>query len=277
MTNSLPKLLITGGSGQLAQALLHHARASEFRLINCTRTDLDITDMSSIHQAISTFMPDVIINTAAYTSVDKAEEDVIMANLVNHIGAKNLAIACEEAGLPLFHISTDYVFDGQKNTPYQEHDTANPINTYGKSKWLGEQAVREHCHRYVILRTSGVFSEYGHNFFKTMLRLGNNKTDLRVVADQTTCPTYAGDIADAIFTIAHKKTHWGIYHYCSSPPVSWHHFAETILKRHIQAITTVQYPTAAKRPLYTALDCNKIAEDYGINQPLWQQAVMQLR
>lgn len=277
MNNSLPKLLITGGNGQLAQALLHHARNNEFHLISCARNDLDIIDASAITTAIKQFAPDMIVNTAAYTAVDKAESEINAAQLVNHLGAKNLAIACAKQQIPLIHLSTDYVFNGKKTLPYQEEDATNPINVYGKSKCLGEEAVREHCQQHIILRVSGIFSTYGNNFFKTMLKLAQSKTDLRVIADQITCPTHADDIANAIFTIAKSKTAWGTYHFCSAPSTSWHEFAETILNRKIKAITTSEYRTAAKRPPYSVLDCSKIKNVYGISQPSWKEAIEKIR
>lgn len=277
MTNFLPRLLITGAEGQLGQALINHPLASTSQIIPCSRSHLDITKKDSIAGAIAQFKPDVIINAAAYTYVDKAEVEGDKAYLVNYLGAQNLAKLCGQHAIPLIHLSTDYVFDGQHSLPYAEEDQAHPINIYGKSKWLGEQTILENCRQYIILRISGVFSEYGNNFFKTMVKLGKNNTKLRVVADQITCPTYAGDIAATIFTLAQKLSRWGIYHYCSFPAVSWHEFAEVILNRNIEAITTAQYPTAAKRPIYSVLNCDKINEDYGIKQPLWKKAVEHLQ
>lgn len=277
MNISLIKVLITGGNGQVARTLSLHPRAREFQLIGCVRKDLDITSVVSINNAIAKFTPQVIINTAAYTAVDKAEKEIDLANLHNHLGAENLACACEEHQIPLIHLSTDYIFDGTKKAAYLEDDTANPINQYGKSKWLGEQAVSKQCKQHIILRVSGVFSEHGNNFFNTMLKLAQNKTEIRVVADQITCPTYAGDIADAIFSIIKKPGHWGSYHYCSTPEISWHQFAEAILHRDVTAITTAEYPTAAKRPAYSVLDCTKIETVFGITQPSWQQAIWKLQ
>lgn len=278
MTNSLLKVLVTGGSGQLGQALAHHPRAKEVKLIPCARPDLDITNPTSIANAFAKFEPDLIINAAAYTAVDKAEEEFENADSVNHLGAKNIAKACAEHHIPLIHISTDYIFDGTKNAAYVENDTPNPLNMYGKTKWLGEQAVRENCKEHIILRVSGVFSEHGQNFFKTMLKLSTNP-DLKVVSDQITCPTYAGDIANTIYTIIKKLDlkKFGTYHYCSTPETSWHHFAEVILHREIKAITTDQYPTAAKRPSHSVLDCQKIISDYAIQQPSWERAIWTLQ
>ena len=286
-TSFVKKLLITGGNGQLAQALCHHSLAKNFQIIPCSRLDMDITDTDSITNALVTFSPDIIINTAAFTAVDKAESDIKASVEINHLGTQHLAAACEKQRIPLIHISTDYVFDGAKQNPYQENDVPNPINFYGKTKWLGELAVRELCEQHIILRVSGVFSEYGNNFLKTILRLAQERKELRVVADQITCPTYAGDIAQAIFSIVkqniERPTHWGTYHYCSAPPVSWYEFAKAIvtyaqnykklLVEEINAITTDQYPTAAKRPAYSVFDCTKIQLDFDIPQPSWNEGI----
>lgn len=285
MTNYLPKLLITGAHGQLATTMMRHPLAQAFHLIPCSRAELDITDESALRRVLNHHKPSLVINTAAYTAVDKAQTESSQALLVNAIGAKNLAQYCGAAGIPLIHVSTDYIFDGRQTQPYREDDTPHPINVYGETKLVGEQAIREHCGEHVILRTSGVFSEFGHNFLKTMLRLATEKETLNVVDDQITCPTYTGDIAQALFTIA-KQPVWGTYHYCSTPPVSWFHFAADIIAQarclqplkisRVNAITTAQYPSAAKRPAYSVLDCAKIKQDYGLAAPSWQTAVQQI-
>ena len=283
MSNSSHKILITGGNGQLALALRHHPQAHLFHVISCARDTLDITDNASIKHAIDKHTPDIIINTAAYTAVDKAEQEEELALRANHVGAQNIAVACKKNQIPLIHISTDYVFDGIKNAPYVEDDATNPLNVYGKSKLLGEQAIREQHDQHIILRVSGVFGEYGNNFMKTMVKLAREKKELRVVADQFTCPTSARDIASAIYTIAKNPAHWGTYHYCSADPVSWHDFAvaviteaEThypVLVECIKGITTAEYPTAAKRPAYSVLDCTKIGINFGVYQPSWMVAL----
>lgn len=278
-----PNVLITGSDGQLGNALRAHPAVGEFQITACGRSNMDITSAASINNAILQFSPDFIINTAAYTAVDKAEKEAELAMSINHIGAKYLAIACKKNQIPLIHLSTDYIFDGTKTSPYLEDDAATPVNLYGESKWLGEQAVREQCEQHIILRVSGVFSEYGSNFMKTILRLAAERKELNIVADQITCPTYAGNIASVIYSIIKKQTHkWGTYHYCDSPPVSWHQFADAIIhqaKPHhalivekINAITTAEYPTLAKRPAYSVLDCSKIKKEYGIQQTEWMSA-----
>lgn len=286
MSNYLRKILITGGNGQLAHAIRNAASAKDYQLAFCSHTEMDIADAAACRKMIDAFTPDIIVNTAAYTAVDKAEQEIDLALRANHIGAQNLAVICRKSQIPFIHISTDYVFDGTSGKPYHELDAANPVNMYGKSKWLGEEAVREQCEQAIILRVSGVFSEYGNNFLRTMLRLAQEKKELRIVADQITCPTYAGDIAQAIFSLAKSLSHWGTYHFCNSNPVSWHQFALAIIneaRQHknlsveeVKAITTAEYPTAAKRPAYSVLDCSKISRDYGIVPPIWDVAVKQI-
>lgn len=283
MNNYSLKILVTGGAGQLANALRVMAPHNA-RLVFMARDELDVTQAASIGNAIMRHAPDIIINTAAYTAVDKAEQEYEAALRVNHIGARNLAAACHKNRIPLIHLSTDYVFDGTNARPYREDDTCRPLNKYGESKWLGEQAVREQCEKHIILRVSGVFSEFGHNFLKTILRLAAERDELRVVGDQTTCPTYAGHIASVIYQLAYKLTSFGTYHYCDSTPVTWHQFASAIIqeaKRHvhlrtsrIDAITTAEYPTLAARPAYSVLDCSKIYSDFQIHQAAWMDAVI---
>lgn len=283
MTNSLLKVLITGAQGQLGNALQHHVDANKFTLIPCSHADLDITQNQSIANAIKKFSPDIIINSAAYTAVDKAEQETDLAFSINHMGAKNLAIICESHQIPLIHISTDYIFNGEKSHPYLEDDAASPINVYGQSKWLGEEAVRNECEKHIILRISGVFSEYNQNFMKTMLRLAKERKELRVVADQITCPTYAVDIAGAIFKMINNQKHWGTYHYCSAEPTSWFEFAsaiideakqtQSLLVEEVKAITTAEFPTPAKRPAYSVMDCQKMKNHFDIAQPSWRLGI----
>ena len=286
MRNYSRKILVTGGNGQLAQAMKKNASQHDSQLVFCSRAEMDITSAANCRRIIDQHAPDIIVNTAAYTAVDKAEQEAELAMQANHLGAQNIAVICRKLSLPLIHISTDYVFDGSKNSPYLETDATHPINMYGESKWLGEKAVREQCEQAIVLRVSGVFSEFGHNFLKTMLRLAQEKKELRIVADQITCPTYAGDIADAIFSMATSLRHTGTYHFCNSHPVSWYEFASAIIderKRHrsmpiekITAITTAEYPTPAKRPAYSVLNCDKIQRDFGIVPNDWEIAVKKI-
>ncbi|MFZ2314594.1 MAG: dTDP-4-dehydrorhamnose reductase [Gammaproteobacteria bacterium] len=280
MTGYLPKVLITGGQGQLSMALQHHSQAMSVHLIACSREQLDITQQISIEQAIAEYQPDIIINTAAYTAVDKAEQDHEAALHINKSGPYWLGKICQANKIPLLHVSTDYVFDGQQTTPYQEDDETNPINYYGKTKLLGEQAIRETCEQHIILRVSSVFSEYGQNFLKTILRLASEREELRVVADQIACPTYAGHIASAIYQIIKDFKAPGTYHYCDQPAVTWHAFATAIIEeaakhqtlavKRIIPITTADYPTPAKRPHYSVLNCSRTQHVFAIEQADWR-------
>lgn len=284
MNNSLPSILITGGHGQLASALQYHPQAFAFSLIVLSREQLDITDAASVKKALETYQPDIVINTAAYTAVDKAEIESEQAMLINHYGARELAIACTRKNIPLIHFSTDYIFDGNQLAPYTEESTATPLSVYGESKWLGEQAIREHCPQHIILRVSGVFSEYGNNFVKTIFRLAHEHAELKIVADQISCPTYANDIAEAIYKILSvDEISYGTYHFCSHEPMSWHQFAVSIVAeaetlapvktQKILPITAAEYGAAAKRPAYSVLNCDKIHFTYGIEQPGTQKAI----
>lgn len=277
-----PKILITGAHGQVGTALCHHPYAAHHQIIACSRHQLDITDHASIQQVMAQYHPDVVINTAAYTAVDHAEHEIALAMQVNHAGVEALAIQCSKRSIPLIHLSTDYVFDGKKNSPYVEDDAVNPLNVYGKSKWLGEESIRHYCKKHIILRVSAIFSLHRKNFVKTILQLAREKNELRIVADQITCPTYASTIAGTIFTIIEtmgQAPSFGTYHYCQPPAISWYEFASAIIHqaapyssfsiKEIKAVPTSAYPTAAKRPAHSVLDCNKIIRDYDIKPSSW--------
>lgn len=281
----MKNILITGGAGQLAHALIHHPEAPAYKLTPLNHTDCDITQFESIKNACDKHAPDVIINTAAYTAVDLAETEKTKADAVNHLGALHLAHYCQLNNIRLLHVSTDYVFNGESQTPYREDDATHPLNYYGATKAAGEVAVRKTLDNHLILRVSGVFSEHGKNFLKTMLMLAKEREYLSVVTDQTTCPTDAHAIAGALYQMVKQEQHRGTYHFCSQPPVSWHHFAACIFgtaiaeynaefKLHtFKRITTKDYPTPAKRPFYSVLDCQKIQRDFGIEQPHWQAGI----
>ena len=275
-------ILITGAGGQVGQELqklLPQANA-------LTHSQLDIGDISAVRNAVQAFKPYAIINAAAYTAVDKAEEEVEKAYLINHIGAKNLAIAAQQQNAILLHISTDYVFDGNKTEPYSETDASNPQSVYGKSKLLGEQAVLQHCEKAMILRTAWVFGRYGKNFVKTMLGLGKTHSHLRIVADQFGSPTEAQDIANALICMA-KNPQFGIYHYSGMPYVSWFEFAQKIFQAahnqgilhapQLEAITSEEYPTQAKRPKNSRLNLDKITNTFDILPCDWQSHLHDLR
>lgn len=279
------KILVSGGGGQLAWDVKRAGDNDAMAIIALPREELDIVDSQSIATAFLQYSPNIVINTAAYTAVDKAEQDVAAAFAINRDGAANIAMACARSKIPLIHISTDYVFDGEKHLPYKETDIAAPLNIYGESKLAGEEQVRHHCSNHIILRVSGVFGVHGKNFVKTILNLASKQDSLSVVADQVTCPTPAADIAEVVLTLVKSmsKNAWGTYHYCSSPPTTWFDFANAIInsaKRYqdfklqaLQKITTAEYPTLAKRPSNSVLDCEKIREAFGIQQKSWQEGL----
>ena len=292
-SSHLPRILITGGSGQVGHCL-------KAQLEGCAELSvpdssaLNIADRRSVRQAVETFRPDYIINAAAYTAVDKAENDAERAFAVNRDGARHLAEAAEAAGAVMLHISTDYVFDGAGGAPYDEAAPTAPQNIYGASKLAGEQAVLAACRRAVVMRTSWVFGAHGQNFVKTMLRLGRERDSLGIVADQYGAPTAAADIAAALITIVRRHTpgqlaeRAGIYHYCGSPYASWFEFAETIFAEAaaqgvlakipaVKPIATADYPTPAKRPSDSRLDCGKIRTVFGIGPCDWHSALSDLR
>lgn len=276
------KVLLTGAGGQLGRCF-HDLAPKGWEILAVDSSTLDITNLDLIKKAVSAFNPDAIVNAAAYTAVDKAENDIESAALVNECGPRNLALVAQEAGCRLVHVSTDYVFDGLATAPYQETDKTNPLSVYGRTKLDGESAVLNAHPHAIVIRTAWVFSEYGNNFVKTMLRLGKQRDSLGIVADQFGCPTYAGDIADTIIGLLEKNIAGGIYHYCGDNQVSWNEFAEVIFTTAVEkgflekapvvnAISTEQYPTPAVRPKYSVLDCSKIKQ-HGIALSNWKSKV----
>ena len=233
----------------------------------------------------------LVVNAAGYTAVDQAESEPELAFAVNRDGPAYLASACGKSGVPLVHISTDFVFDGEKRGPYVETDKVSPLSVYGKSKAAGEVAVRDLLSEHIILRTSWLYGVHGRNFVKTMLRLACEKEVVRVVADQHGCPTYAADLAETILIIATqlqegRQITWGTYHYCGKGVTTWYGFAEAILnlaKEHIQlkvkrteAITTAEFPTSAKRPANSALDCSLIESRFGCAPIPWNESLTRM-
>ena len=278
------KALVTGAQGQVGQALVDAAPEA---VIGLDRAALDITDVEAVQRAVAMYAPDVVINAAAYTAVDRAEEEPDHAFAVNRDGAAHLAMACADERIPLLHISTDYVFDGAKPEPYDETDEPNPLGVYGASKWAGEEAVRAHLEHYIILRTAWVFSAHGHNFVKTILRLARERETLRVVADQHGHPTSASAIAEALLTLAQsviaEPGRWGTYHFAGQPPTTWHGFAEAIIEeaqahmplavRVVEPIPTAAYPTPARRPQYAGLNTTRFSEAFGMAMPDWRSGL----
>ena len=261
------KIFITGGNGQVAYELARLAEQKKHRVLAPPREVLDITNSTAVREAIEKFYPDVVINTAAYTKVDQAEKESELALAVNCDGVKNIAIACAAIDRPLIHVSTDYVFNGESKKPYTETDKTDPLNRYGETKLKGEEAVRESCEQHLILRVSGVFGVHGVNFVKTILRLAKEKKELRIVADQFTCPTPAVSIAETLLKLT-TFSRFGTYHYCGDRAMSWYEFAVSIVEKarefvelnveKIIPISAADYPTAAKRPSYSVLDCSKL-------------------
>lgn len=265
----MKNILITGANGQLGTelgALLPDA-------IKTDRNELDITNADAVNRFVDKNKIDAIVNCAAYTAVDRAEDDIQMAEQINVVGPRNLAAS----GAKIIHISTDYVFDGTAHRPYSALDLPNPVSVYGKTKLSGEFAVRNFAKVYAIIRTAWLYSPYGSNFVKTMLRLGKEKSEINVVADQIGTPTYAADLARAIVTVLPKLNaeNSGIYHYTNNGVCSWYDFATEImtmsgLKCNVNPITTEQYPTRATRPAYSVLDKSKIKDTFDVEIPHWR-------
>jgi dTDP-4-dehydrorhamnose reductase len=280
------KLLLLGAGGQVGRELRRLAWPRDWRLAAFDHARLDIADGAAVFATIARERPDAVVNAAAYTMVDRAESDAETAWAANCAGPANLATACRERAIPFIHLSTDYVFDGSKSGPYREDDPVAPLGVYGDSKEAGERAVRAAHGEHVILRTAWIYSAHGNNFVKTMLRLAAERPVLRVVADQIGSPTSAGDIAAAIRAvldhIAAGRTAWGTYHFAGAGAVSWHGFAEATFELaapwrgpppRVEAIATADYPTAARRPANSMLDCARIGAAYGIVPRPWRQAL----
>ncbi len=278
------RLAVTGKNGQVVSALQALAGPG-LEIVALGRPELDLARPDTVFKALREAKPDVVVSAAAYTAVDKAESEPDIAFAVNRDGAKAVARAAKNIGVPVIHISTDYVFDGTKTTAYVENDPTGPASVYGRSKLEGEQAVSESTDNYAVLRTAWVYSEYGSNFVKTMLRLSESRDEINVVADQFGCPTSANDIAIAIVSIAKRlatdpSAHLrGVFHMSGTGETNWAGFAKQIFEFSaenggnsivINDITTAQYPTPARRPANSRLDCSKLEEVYGIRLPEWQ-------
>jgi dTDP-4-dehydrorhamnose reductase len=279
------RILVTGCNGQVG-FLLKKMLTNKVELLALTRQELDITNENSVNNTVSYFKPTVIINAAAYTTVDKAESEEELAFSINSDGPAYLAKAANNINAAIIHMSTDYVFEGNKSGQYLETDPVNPQGVYGKSKLAGESAVSKYCDKHIILRTAWVFGEHGNNFVKTMLRLGKERNALSIVSDQFGGPTYAGDIAKAIIEIVNKiasskKIIWGTYNYSGLPHVSWFEFAQNIFEKanekgllenipKLSTISTEEFPTPAKRPGNSKLNCKTIETEFGIMPSDWQ-------
>lgn len=278
------KILVTGANGQLGMELRQLAPAyRDFQFIFTTRNELPLDDPDAIIASIAFHQPQYVINCGAYTAVDKAESEKELAYKINAEGPGVLAASCAAAGIPLIHISTDYVFNGKAESPVREDDPTDPVNLYGASKLEGEKNVLREHPSVIIIRTAWVYSSFGKNFVKTMLRLMAEKEEIGVVNDQFGTPTYAADLANAILKIIEsldtkKAGRPGIYHFSNEGQISWYEFAAAIAeitnsKCRVKPITTQQFPTPAKRPAYSVLDKSKIKQEFGIIPPDWRTSL----
>ena len=283
--NQYMKLLITGSKGQLGWELCRQGKERGHDLIPLDLPEFDITDKSTVSDTVTRSHAGLVVNSAAYTAVDKAESEIDMAFAVNRDGPSYLASACEKVHIPLIHISTDYVFDGCKNGAYLETDLIAPIGVYGKSKAEGEEKVRSNLKEHIIIRTSWLYGVHGNNFVKTMLHLGREQEELRVVDDQYGCPTFAADLAEAILTIVSlfergENISWGTYHYCGGGSTTWYGFAskifeiakgyDTLKLKKVVPISTSEYPTPSKRPANSIMDCTLLERNFRISPKPWE-------
>ena len=281
------RILVCGANGQVGHEIVSRAAAFGLEALGTTRDEVDITQRQQVEDAVRQLRPGLIINAAAYTHVDHAETHAEQAYTVNRDGAAIIASAARDAAIPLLHISTDYVFSGTACAPYQESDLLEPTGVYGASKRAGEEAVRSCLGQHLILRASWIFGAHGHNFVKTMLRLARQRDQLSVVSDQIGCPTHAGSLAGTLLELAARYARqgtlaWGTYHYGGQPACSWFDFAEEIFRQaeaakmlakrpRVTAIDTAQYPTPARRPAWSVLDCRLFEETFGLQAPDWRR------
>jgi dTDP-4-dehydrorhamnose reductase len=273
-------ILVFGGLGQLGQCLKKVADSRGIEgLVYLDEVHGNILDTDLLAEVFAQYKPEYVINCAAYTAVDKAEDEVELSRKVNKIGAANLAQACDASGTILIHISTDFVFEGNVPKALTEEDVAQPINIYGLTKLEGEQAIEAITKQYFTLRTSWLYSEFANNFVKTMLRLGKERDELGVIIDQVGSPTYAVDLAGVILDIiTSKSTAYGLYHYSNEGVTSWYDFAKTIFELadvsvKVKPLKTIEYPTKAVRPAYSVMDKSKIKNGLGIQVPYWRDSL----
>lgn len=277
-------ILITGSNGQLGNCLRDLAAEyqDKYRFFYTDVEELDITDAAAIDRYVTDNHINVIINAAAYTAVDKAEDDVEMAYKLNRDAVHNLAEVAKAHDCLLVHISTDYVFSGESSHPYKEDDPPAPKSVYGASKLAGEQAIAEVSCRAIIIRTSWLYSEYGHNFVKTMLKLGSEREEVSVVCDQIGGPTYAGDLAKVIMTLVTKDDKQNgvqFYHFANEGTISWYDFAKAIMEIagngcQVKSILTGEYPAKAPRPAYSVFNLDKIKQEIGADIPFWRDSLI---
>ncbi|MFH1954275.1 MAG: dTDP-4-dehydrorhamnose reductase [Pseudomonadota bacterium] len=283
--------MLLGSNGQLGWEIARASKAWGIDCLGMGSRQLDVADQVAVAKRIRGRRYSLVINAAGYTSVDKAELERDIAFAVNSRGPGYLAAVCAQQGIPLIHISTDYVFDGFKNSPYVETDLISPISAYGESKAAGEKEVRDNLKTHIILRTSWLYSAHGNNFVKSIIRLAGEREKLQVVSDQYGCPTYAADLAAAILRIVDQihrggPVHWGTYHFCGQGVTNWHTFAQTICEmakkyialrvNYIEQISTGEYSACAKRPHYSALNCSKIEEVFDIRTTPWRDSLAEM-
>lgn len=273
------RILVTGSNGQLGKALQKVLPKKDSFFT--TRKDFDITNEKETVQQIASVRPEIVIHTAAYTDVDGCEKNPSLAFLINVKGTENIVLACQKIGAKAIYISTDFVFDGKKKSPYKEEDLPNPLSVYGKTKVQGEEIIKK-LPKYYIIRTAWLFGN-GKNFVRTILELSKKQKEIKVVNDQVGCPTYAFDLAKAIWQLIQKKSPFGVYHITNSGQCSWYEFAKEILKLEgkskkveIKPITSKEWqkikPDSAKRPKYSVLDCSRVKK-LGIKIRPWQEAL----
>lgn len=275
-------ILITGCNGQLGNEMqLLEKQNPQHTYFNTDVQELDITDQQAVEQFVAENAIDGIVNCAAFTAVDKAESSQELCDLLNRVAPGYLAGAVERRGGWFIQISTDYVFDGTNHTPYAETDPVCPNSVYGRTKLAGEQAAWEACQRTMVIRTAWLYSTFGNNFVKTMIRLGKEKTELGVIFDQIGTPTYAADLATAIFAAINQGVQPGVYHFSNEGCISWYDFTKAIHRLagittcKVRPLHTAEYPTPAARPHYSVLDKTKIKQIYGIEIPYWEESLAQ--
>jgi dTDP-4-dehydrorhamnose reductase len=281
------KILVTGAKGQLGWELMQRGAAKPFTMAGIDLPEVDLCEDAQVAQTFQALRPDLVINAAAYTNVDGAEKDQRLCHRVNEAVPRRLARACRQAGIPLIHLSTDFVFHAPRTTPWKESDPVSPRGVYAESKAAGEAAVQAELENHLIVRTAWLYGIRGRNFVKTMLTLARDREEIGVVADQEGCPTFAGDLAETLLVMAARlgsgaELAWGTYHYCGGGSTTWHGLAEAVIdlarrrKRlafkleRLKALTTAEYPTPAVRPAYSVLDCSKIKKALEIDIAAWQ-------
>ena len=260
------KILVTGAKGMLGQDLCPVLEDENFEVIETDIQDLDITDFNQVEEKLTQEKPDIVIHCAGYTNVDLAETDKEKAEKINVLGSENLAKICKKNDITMIYISTDYVFNGEKTESYKPTDEPNPINYYGLTKFKGEQAVKEYCKKYYIVRTSWLYGHHGKNFVETMISISQNP-EIKVVDDQTGCPTWTMELCNGIIELINEEAPYGVYHICGSEPTTWYEFAKEVFKLmnlnvNLKPCKTKDFPRPAKRPHFSAMDNDGICRNW---------------